>query len=59
MKDFVKELLSKRPQAQRVLHENLHVIESISEHSKSFYQAITTLISKQIAHKKQTTDKFY
>lgn len=56
MKDIVKELLSKRTQAQRVLHENLHVIESIPEHGKSFYQAITTLISKLNTNSIQKAD---
>lgn len=46
MREVIKELLSKKPQAQKVLHENFHAAESTSQHRKSFYQATTTLIPK-------------
>ena len=46
MREVVKELPSKRPQAQKVLYEKHHAVESSSQHRKSFYQAITTLIPK-------------
>jgi len=46
MREVVKELLLKKPQAQKILYEKFHAIESSSWHRKSFYQATTILIPK-------------
>lgn len=46
MGEAVKELLSKKLQAQKVLYEKFHATESSSQHRKSFYEATAILIPK-------------
>lgn len=46
MREVIKELLSKKPQAQKVLYEEFHAAESTSQQRRSFYQATTTLAPK-------------
>lgn len=46
MREVVKELLLRKPQAQKVLYEKFHAVEASSQHRKSFCQATTLLIPK-------------
>lgn len=45
-REVVKELLLRKPQAQKDLYEKFHAVESSSQRRKSFCQATTILIPK-------------